>query len=279
MRTSQVALLLAVVTVASTATAHSWRIASVVGTIKPGTLRCEGRGCTVTIRAERIEAVDGELFGRKAEVDVTFSSSFVLNDRDRVAPWADAKAALLAVGDRRVRLRGELDFIDERQVLRAGRGARMSADGPPSTAPGKLFSECSPPPWNQAALTQCYAAASHTRFVTVRATLATEALAETRFGDPVTALDLENVSVSDDGFAIAPLAPYEIARLLPGAKLGHVTADRSALSTLRVGAQLQLDGKYELPAPASVKGAVEPRCDEDRCWPRLVVSNIRVEKP
>ncbi|APR75051.1 Hypothetical protein A7982_00397 [Minicystis rosea] len=249
-----------------------------VGTIKPGTLRCEERGCTATIRAERIEAVDGELSRREAEVDVTFSSSFVLNDRDRVAPSTDVKAALLAVGDRRVRLRGELDFID-RQVLRARRGVRMSADAPPSTAPGKLFSECSPPPWTQAALTQCYAAASHTRSVTVRATLATEALAETSFGDPVTALDLENVSVGDDGFAITPPAPYEIARLLPGAKLGHVAADRSALSTLRVGAQLQLGGWYELPAPASVKGAVEPRCDGDRCWPRLIVGTIRVEKP
>jgi hypothetical protein len=54
MRTSQFAVLLAVVTVGSTATAHSWRVASVIGTINPGTLRCEGQHCTVTISAERV---------------------------------------------------------------------------------------------------------------------------------------------------------------------------------------------------------------------------------
>ena len=83
MRPLHAAVLLAVVTVACTATAHSWTLASVIGTIEPGTLHCTGQRCTVTIRADRTEALDHELSRHEAEIDVTFSPSFALGDHGR----------------------------------------------------------------------------------------------------------------------------------------------------------------------------------------------------
>jgi hypothetical protein len=277
MRPLHAAVLLAVVTVASTATAHSWILASVIGTVKPGTLHCEGQRCMVTIRADRVEALDHDLSRRDAEIDVTFSPVFTLADHDRAKPWTDVQAALLAVGQGHVRLRGELDFLDQRAVLLARRGARVSSDDRSASAPGKLFSACGRPPWSQATLGKCFAAEPRSRRITVHAALATEALAETRSPEAVTALDLDGVSVGDDGYAISSPAPYEIARLRPGATLGRVAADRAALSTLHVGDRLRLEGVYELPGPASVKGAAEPRCNDDHCWPRLLVDHVEVE--
>jgi hypothetical protein len=279
MRPSHLPFILAALAVTSTATAHSWEFGSLVGTLKPGTVKCDDTGCTATLRAERIQTEYVDYQGPEIEVKALFRGKIALADQDRAETWPDARSALLAIGSGRVRLRGEFDWLDGGRTgeLNVERTVRMRSGAPTIGTTPMLFPACGAPPWSQATLQGCYVAATSERRITLHATLETDAHADMRDTTAVSFLDLEDISVEEQGVALAPAAPYEIARVGKVGKLVNPTTARATLRTLRAGDRLTLEGAYVLPAPASLKkGEGAGGSQGGRYWPRLVVASVAV---
>jgi hypothetical protein len=276
MRLAHLPFIAAVLAVASTATAHSWELGSVVGTIDPTTVRCDDHGCTATLRAERIRLEHGDLDRRDDAVKLTVPARAVLGGSGET--WADPRSALLALASSPVRARGEFDWLDDHGALTVERLARIGKGAADPRALPTLFPACGRPPWSQDVLRSCFSAATRERAITVNATLATDADAEARlqWTPQVTWLDLEEVRVDEMGIALAAPSNHETATVRAVKKLAHPTAARPSLKTLRAGDRLTLEGAYVLPAPAGSKGIEGPQCSTETCWPELVVDSVAV---
>jgi hypothetical protein len=274
MRLSQLPFVLAVVAVASTATAHSWQPASVIGTIDPATVSCDDRGCTATLRAERVQMQYDDFDRRDDAVKLTVPARAVLGGRGET--WPDARSALLGLGGAPVRARGEFDWIDDHGALTVETLARLGQGTPDPRALTPVFPACGRPPWSQAALQSCFSIAGRERAVTVRATLGTDGNAPMGESSETAWLDLDDVHVDEMGIALAAPANHELATMRAVDRRVHSGASASPLRALRAGARLTLEGTYIVPAPASAKGIAGPLCSTDRCWPRLVIDSVRV---
>jgi hypothetical protein len=277
MRLAHLPFIAAALAVASTAAAHSWQLSSVVGTIDPATVRCDDHGCTATLRAERVQLQYDRFDRREDAVELTVPTRAVLGGRGET--WADPRAALLALGDAPVRARGELDWLGDRGALTVERLARIGKGAVDPRALPTLFPSCGRPPWSQDVLRSCFSVAGRERAITVHATLATDADAEAplRGNSGIAWLDLDEVRIDEMGIALGAPMDHEAAVVRAVKKLGHPTAARSSLKTLRAGDRLTLEAAYVLPAPAGAKGIEGPQCVTERCWPELAVESVAVD--
>jgi hypothetical protein len=267
--------LLAALAIASPAEAHSWTPCIVTGILVPGTARCTGASCVVTVRPERIFAPPGLAARAREPLVVSFSPNVTWTDRDRPTPWPDLPAALAGLADARVRLAGDLDHLDGHWVLLGTRRLARVRATPPASAHPPVFGACGQPPWSEATIARCSTPATRSRKVTVTATLESDADAPPD-GISWASLDLEAWSVKDPSGPLEPPFAQETATVPRGAWFASAGRARPTVADLRAGDRVSLEATYEMPAPSQETGVGYDVCAGSNCEPSLRVREIRL---
>jgi hypothetical protein len=261
------ALLVAAVTVGSSAHAHSWSWGTVIGRLDPTSIHCENDRCSATLRGARVTA-----FGASAvdasEVAIGVDPSAALVDRAASERWTQPRAALVAAAGRRVRVSGRLDGSPRGPVIAATRVVRLGPDAPSASA-GKhpVFPGCAKPPWTPDETSRCISMRTRVRRVAVHAVVESDAF----FEDPSrpsagAVLPIEILSVKGGAEALDPPDTREIALVSGSAKLVDPTNRRTSVRGLRAGDTVTLRGHYRAPDPIGVS----PQ------WPILVIDEAVV---
>jgi hypothetical protein len=259
------ALLVAAVTVGSSADAHSWSWGTVIGRLDPSSIRCEKENCSATLRGARVTYLGSSAIDA-SEVAIGVDPSAALVDRAASERWSQARAALIAAGGRRVRVFGRLDSFNGGLVIAATRVVRLGPDPPPaSTGKSSVFPSCAKAPWTHDEISRCISAKTRTRRVAVHAVVESDAFFEGQ-NPPGAVLPIEVLSVKDRAEVLDPPDTREVALVSGSAKLVDPTNRRTSVRGLRAGDTVTLRGHYRAPDPTGPS----PQ------WPTLVIDEAVV---
>ena len=264
--------LLALLALASPAEAHSWTACSVIGILEPGSVRCAGADCVVTVRPEPL--VPTASIAVREPLAVSFSSKATWTDRDREVPWPDLPSALAGLQGALVRVAGDLDNLEGHHVLfHTHRIVHLRA-APPSGGHPPVFGACGPPPWSEATIARCSTWTTRLHKVTVEGTLESDADAP-EGGRSGAWLELDALTVSDASGVLEPPVAHEVAYVAPTALFASAGPARPTLAALRAGDRVKLEATYEMPTPSKDSGAPGDVCSGTNCVPWLRVREVR----
>lgn len=275
------ALLLALVAVDGSVSAHSWQDGVAVGVFDKSSLQCDANQCKAMVKVERVGLFRSGYIEAPATIEVDVSSIGSAVDHKSGEAWSSAREAFTRLAnDDRVWLQGGVDCGDTCSSL-VMHGWLVVRPAPLPLTPtaaqrGPVFEACGSPPWSRAMLTRCADPGNGNRSVTVSATLTTKPFVSTELQGLRAALSFRVTRVEKSGVEV--LAPMidDFAVVDSRAKVLGSTTSRPSVASLQPGDAVVLEGHYQ--------GYDRTSGPCDHCsglyWPRLVVDNaITLQRP